>query len=173
MAASTSVRTVARTLNQENQQLLLVKLPDLVGSFLLYIVAWVNQTADGVVRQLLGLNPTLHENINEVQFLQVGNLNNFVRVKEFDLKLPVESIPKSNPNYLQDLTKKTTELKDGPTKITITLQEGAFRSIPESKIPGDRGNDEGLGNSLASKRWEVYETMDIVGDLRELANLGL
>ena len=34
-------------------------------------------------------------------------------------------------------------------------------------------NDEDLTDSLASKQWEFYETKDIVGNLQELADLGL
>jgi hypothetical protein len=45
------------------------------------------------------------------------------------------------------------------------------RNEPEKS--GDQGNDEDLTDSLASKQWEVYETKDIRGDLRELADLGL
>jgi FAD/FMN-containing dehydrogenase len=46
-------------------------------------------------------------------------------------------------------------------------------TLPEKS--GDQGNDEGLTDSLASKQWEewkVYETKDIVGDLKRLADLG-
>ncbi|KAF8217844.1 hypothetical protein K438DRAFT_1795742 [Mycena galopus ATCC 62051] len=47
----------------------------------------------------------------------------------------------------------------------------ADRKEPEKS--GDQGNDEDLTDSLASKQWEVYETKDILGDLQELADLGL
>ncbi|KAF7324440.1 FAD-binding domain-containing protein [Mycena venus] len=43
----------------------------------------------------------------------------------------------------------------------------------ELEKSGDQGNDEDLTDSLASKQWEVYETKNIVGDLQELADLGL
>ncbi|KAJ7476925.1 hypothetical protein B0H11DRAFT_1727141 [Mycena galericulata] len=46
-------------------------------------------------------------------------------------------------------------------------------SKDEPEKSGDPGNDEALTDSLASKQWEVYETKDIVGDLRELADMGL
>lgn len=38
---------------------------------------------------------------------------------------------------------------------------------------GGEVNDEDLTDSLASRQWEVYETKDISGNLRELADLGL
>jgi hypothetical protein len=45
----------------------------------------------------------------------------------------------------------------------------------EPEKTGDQGNDEDLTDSLASKQWEqwkVYETKDIVGDLKKLADMG-
>ncbi|KAJ7790100.1 hypothetical protein B0H14DRAFT_3501994 [Mycena olivaceomarginata] len=48
---------------------------------------------------------------------------------------------------------------------------GGLKGGPEKS--GDQGNDEDLTDSLATKQWEVYETKDIVGDLQELADLGL
>jgi ankyrin repeat protein len=65
MAAAASDKAVARALDPEEQSKL-TKLADLVGDFLLYIVAWVNKTANNVMDRLFGLNPNLNENIDEV-----------------------------------------------------------------------------------------------------------
>ena len=64
-AAAESDKAVKRALNP-NEQSGLAKLADLVGDFLLYIVAWVNKTADDVVKNIFGLNPTLNETIDDV-----------------------------------------------------------------------------------------------------------
>lgn len=62
-----SDQAVKRALDPETDQLKLAKLTDIVGSFLLYIVAWVNKTADGVMRKLFGLDlAKLDEDTDEV-----------------------------------------------------------------------------------------------------------
>ena len=66
MAAAASDKAVARALDPAKEQSALAKLANLVGSFLLYIVAWVNKTANGVMRRLTGLNPELNDNIDKV-----------------------------------------------------------------------------------------------------------
>ncbi|KAJ7697272.1 hypothetical protein B0H14DRAFT_3039294 [Mycena olivaceomarginata] len=94
------------------------KLASVVGSVLLYTVAWVNKTAKGVVRRLFRLNPKLDEKIdeavntgetpNKVEFVE--NVDNFVKENP-----TLERFFKSNPNYIQELAKKATELKDDPS----------------------------------------------------------
>jgi ankyrin repeat protein len=64
-AVAASDKAVKHALNPD-EKLGLAKLADLVGDFLLYVVAWVNKTADGIMNKLFGLNPTLNKNIDEV-----------------------------------------------------------------------------------------------------------
>jgi ankyrin repeat protein len=66
MAAAASDKAVARALDPEKERSALAKLADVVVSFLLFIVAWVNKTANDIMRRLFGLNPKLNENIDEV-----------------------------------------------------------------------------------------------------------
>jgi ankyrin repeat protein len=66
MAAASSDKAVARALNPEKEPSIFAKLASVVGSVLLYTVAWVNKTAKGVVRRLFRLNPKLDEKIDEV-----------------------------------------------------------------------------------------------------------
>jgi len=66
MAAAASDKAVARALDPEKERAVLAKLADVVDSFLLYIVAWVNKTADGIMDRLFWLNPKLNEDIDEV-----------------------------------------------------------------------------------------------------------
>ncbi|KAF8340044.1 hypothetical protein F5887DRAFT_919578 [Amanita rubescens] len=108
---------VALSLDPEKERSVLAKLADVVDSFLLYIVAWVNKMADGIMDRLFGLNPKLNEDIdekvndggtpNKVEFLE--NIDNFVK------NSPLERFFKGNPNFIQDLAKKATELKNDPT----------------------------------------------------------
>ncbi|KAJ7031716.1 hypothetical protein C8F04DRAFT_1397042 [Mycena alexandri] len=117
MAAKLSDKAVARALDPEREQTALVTRAAVVSSVLLYIVAWVNKTANGVMRRSFGLNPELSENIdevvnagetpNKVQFVE--NVDNFV--KEHPV---LERFFKSNPNYIQELAKKVTELENDP-----------------------------------------------------------
>ncbi|KAJ7476924.1 hypothetical protein B0H11DRAFT_1304612 [Mycena galericulata] len=147
MAAASSNKAVARALDPEKELSAFAKLAAVVGSVLLYIVAWVNKTANGVMRRLFGLNPTLNENIdeasrmvdahaascllsvpssslgfanlamqvvndgetpNKVQFLE--NIDNFVKENP-----TLERFFKGNPNYIQELAKKATELENDPS----------------------------------------------------------
>ncbi|KAJ6452282.1 ankyrin repeat-containing domain protein [Mycena sanguinolenta] len=116
MAAASSNKAVTRALDPEKEQSALGKLVALVGSFLLYVVAWVNKTANGVVNRLFGLNPTLNDNIDEkVNDGETPNKAQFLEnVDEFVKNSPLERFFKGNPNYIQDLAKKATELKDDP-----------------------------------------------------------
>ncbi|KAF8217843.1 hypothetical protein K438DRAFT_1656791 [Mycena galopus ATCC 62051] len=117
MAAASSNKAVARALDPEKEPSTLAKLSGVVGSVLLYIVAWVNKTANGVMSRLFGLNPTLNENIDDVvndgetpnkaQFLE--NIDNFVKDNP-----TLERFFKGNPNYIQELAKKATELENDP-----------------------------------------------------------
>jgi ankyrin repeat protein len=65
-AAAASDKAVKRALDPESERGAFAQLADLVGGFLLYIVAWVNKTADDVVKKLFGLNPTLNEKTDDV-----------------------------------------------------------------------------------------------------------
>ncbi|KAJ6452284.1 ankyrin repeat-containing domain protein [Mycena sanguinolenta] len=117
MAAASSNKAVVRALDPEKEQSTLVKLVTVVGSVLLYIIAWVNKTANGVANRLFGLNPRLNDSIDEAvndgetphktQFLE--NVDNFVSENP-----TLERFFKGNPNYIQELAKKATELKDDP-----------------------------------------------------------
>ena len=59
-------KPVALALDPEKERSALAKLADVVCSFLLYIVSWVNKTADDIMRRSFGLNPKLNEDIDEV-----------------------------------------------------------------------------------------------------------
>ncbi|KAJ6452278.1 hypothetical protein C8R45DRAFT_85992 [Mycena sanguinolenta] len=116
MAAASSNKAVARALDPEKEQSALGKLTSLVGSVLLYIVAWVNKTANGVANRLFGLNPTLNDNIDEaINDGETPNKAQFLEnVDEFVKNSPLERFFKGNPNYIQELAKKAAELKDDP-----------------------------------------------------------
>ncbi|KAJ7848621.1 hypothetical protein B0H14DRAFT_2767474 [Mycena olivaceomarginata] len=106
MATASSDKAVARALNPEKEPSIFAKLASVVGSVLLYTVAWVNKTAKGVVRRLFRLNPKLDEKIDEA--VNTGETPN---KEEF-----VENVDNfGNPNYIQELAKKATELKDDPS----------------------------------------------------------
>jgi ankyrin repeat protein len=66
MAAASSDKAVVRALEPKKDKWKLTKLVSVVGSVLLYVVAWVNKTAKGVVNKLFGLNPELDEKLDEV-----------------------------------------------------------------------------------------------------------
>ncbi|KAJ3560792.1 hypothetical protein NP233_g10602 [Leucocoprinus birnbaumii] len=116
MAEAAPDKAVARALDPDKERSALTKLTSLVSSFLLYIVAWVNKTADGVMRKVFGLNPDFNTNTddkvndgetpNKKQFLE--NVDTFVKDS------PLERFFKDKPNYIQDLAKKATELKNDP-----------------------------------------------------------
>ncbi|KAJ7749277.1 ankyrin repeat-containing domain protein [Mycena maculata] len=118
MAAASSDKAVARALDPEKEQSAFAKLAGVVGSVLLYVVAWVNKTANGIMGRLFGLNPKLNENIddvvndgetpNKVQFIE--NVDNFVKENP-----TLERFFKGNPNYIQELAKKATELENDPS----------------------------------------------------------
>ncbi|KAF7361170.1 putative ankyrin repeat protein [Mycena sanguinolenta] len=116
MAAASSNKAVARALDPEKEKWALGKLADTVVSFLRYIVAWVNKTANGIANRLFGLNPTLNDNIDEaVNDGETPNKAQFLEnVDEFVKNSPLERFFKGNPNYIQELAKKATELKDDP-----------------------------------------------------------
>lgn len=59
-------KTVALALNPGKKDWAFAKLTAIVGSFLLFIVAWVNKAINSVARRLFGLNPELNENLNDV-----------------------------------------------------------------------------------------------------------
>ncbi|KAF7331102.1 putative ankyrin repeat protein [Mycena venus] len=118
IAAASSDKAVARALDPEKEQSILAKLAGVVGSVLLYVVAWVNKTAKGVMRRLFGLNPKLNKNIDEVindgktpdkvQFVE--NVDKFVKENP-----TLERFFKGNPKYIQELAKKATELENDPS----------------------------------------------------------
>ncbi|KZV92410.1 hypothetical protein EXIGLDRAFT_75908 [Exidia glandulosa HHB12029] len=111
-------RDVVRAFNSDPGTL--AKLSSVVVSFLQYVVAWVNKTANGVVRRLYGLNPELNENTDEVvndgetpnkdQFLE--NVDNFVSENPV-----LERFFKGNPNYIRELAKKATELENDKSTV--------------------------------------------------------
>ncbi|KAF7361177.1 putative ankyrin repeat protein [Mycena sanguinolenta] len=150
VAAASSNKAVARALDPEKEQSALGKLVALVGSFLLFIVAWVNKTANGIANRLFGLNPTLNDDIdekvndgetpNKVQFLE--------NVDEFVKNSPLERFFKGNPNYIQELAKKATELKDDPSTplgqpdllpktIKVTLHQQVIYCDDSGSMSGD------------------------------------
>ena len=56
-----------------------------------------------------------------------------------------------------------------PGAIAIPIPGPGDQNEPEKS--GDQGNDEDLTDSLASRQWEdwrVYETKDIMGDLKNM-----
>lgn len=57
-------KAVALALDPEKKDEALTKLTDVVGSFLLYIVSFVNVVSDGIAQRSFGLNPELNEDIN-------------------------------------------------------------------------------------------------------------
>jgi hypothetical protein len=65
MAEDTN-NAVVRALNPDQERSLLGKLAATVVSVLLYIVAWVNATLNGLVRRASGMNPELDQGINQV-----------------------------------------------------------------------------------------------------------
>jgi hypothetical protein len=66
VAEETKDKAVIRALDPDKEQSALAKLAALVVSFLLFIVAWVNDAANGVVRRMYGLNPNLNQDIDQV-----------------------------------------------------------------------------------------------------------
>jgi ankyrin repeat protein len=66
MDLAASDKAVEYALDPKEEQAKRTKLTDMVGSFLLYIVAWVNKTADNVMNRLFGLKPKLNETIDDV-----------------------------------------------------------------------------------------------------------
>ncbi|KAK7033426.1 putative ankyrin repeat protein [Favolaschia claudopus] len=117
MADGASDKAVKRAINP-NEQSSIAKLTAVVGSFLQYIVAWVNKTAKGVAQRLFGYNPKFDKGIDEaVNYGETPNKAEFLEnVDDFVQKNPVlERFFKGNPNYIQELAKKATELKDDPS----------------------------------------------------------
>ncbi|KAF5319521.1 hypothetical protein D9619_008711 [Psilocybe cf. subviscida] len=96
------------------------KLTELVGDFLLYIVSWVNKTADDVLYNLSGLKGTWNEETdkkvnydetpNKAEFLE--NIDEFLAKKENE---PLAQFFKNDPSFIQDLAKNATELANDPT----------------------------------------------------------
>lgn len=60
-------KAVLRALDPEKEKSDLSKLAATVLGFLLYIVAWVNAALGGVIRRVLGLNPELDQNTDQVR----------------------------------------------------------------------------------------------------------
>lgn len=63
-----SDKAVLLALDPKKKESAFSRLTDMVGSFLLYIVSWVNKTADGVMNRLFGLNPKFDANTDEVSW---------------------------------------------------------------------------------------------------------
>ncbi|KAK7016334.1 putative ankyrin repeat protein [Favolaschia claudopus] len=107
MADRATDKAVKRAINP-NEQSNIAKLTAVVGSFLQYIVAW----------RLFGYNPKFDKDIDEaVNYGETPNKAEFLEnVDDFVQKNPVlERFFKGNPNYIQELAKKATELKDDPS----------------------------------------------------------
>ncbi|EJD41553.1 hypothetical protein AURDEDRAFT_169448 [Auricularia subglabra TFB-10046 SS5] len=118
MAKASGDMAVVRALNPDVEPAGLAKLASVVLSFLLFVVAWVNKTANGIVRRLYGLNPEFSENINdEVNDGETPNNDQFVEnIGEFVSANPVlERFFKGKPDYIRELAKKATELQNDTT----------------------------------------------------------
>lgn len=66
MAASN--KAVALALDPAKKERAFAKLTGLIISFLLYIVAWINKTTNGVLSRLFGLAPKLNDDIDDVSY---------------------------------------------------------------------------------------------------------
>ncbi|KAF5319518.1 hypothetical protein D9619_008712 [Psilocybe cf. subviscida] len=118
-AAAGSDRAVKRALDPEERQKN-AKLTDLVGDFLLFIIAVVNETADNVVKNLSGLAGAMNDSFdkevnyeetpNKVEFLE--NIDVFLAKEENE---PLAQFFKEDPSFIQDLAKNATELANDPT----------------------------------------------------------
>lgn len=64
---------VVRALYPDKEQSTLARLASTVLGFLLYIVAWVNEKINGLVRRASGLNPVLDASTDQVSTASVGN----------------------------------------------------------------------------------------------------
>ncbi|OTA98430.1 hypothetical protein M426DRAFT_113088 [Hypoxylon sp. CI-4A] len=83
-----------------------------------YVIAWVNDTAKGVVQRLFGLNPVfVYETDQEVNPDGQPETNaDFVKnVNEFFQNTPAERFFKDNPKFIAELAEKASALAEDPS----------------------------------------------------------
>jgi hypothetical protein len=82
-----------------------------------YVIAWVNKTANGVVRKLFGLNPALVDETDQ-QVNPDGQPKSkaeFVsNIKKAFQGTPAERFFKNNPKFIEELAEKAASLADDP-----------------------------------------------------------
>lgn len=90
---------------------------DYVLSITGYVIAWVNKTAKGIVRQLFGLNPEFVEETDQ----EVNNNGQPNTKAEFVSNVrkafegtPAERFFKNNPKFIEELAEKAASLADDP-----------------------------------------------------------
>ncbi|KAF3483020.1 uncharacterized protein GIQ15_02344 [Arthroderma uncinatum] len=107
-------KAVIRALSPEMEKEGLAKITSMVVSFLNFVVAWVNNTAKGVVRLLYGLDPELDEDLNKaLNGPEKPSKAKFVKnVDKFIKDTPLERFFKKKKTYIQELAQKGVELEN-------------------------------------------------------------
>ncbi|KAJ2900632.1 hypothetical protein MKZ38_002291 [Zalerion maritima] len=112
---------VYRALDPDREQMTLARIAGTVVSLLLYIVAWINSTLNGVVRRATGLNPALDPTTHQrvVGTGQQPTKDEFVeKVDEYVRGGPLERFFKDKKDFIQDVARKAANLeKDESTDL--------------------------------------------------------
>ncbi|KAK6955757.1 hypothetical protein Daesc_003401 [Daldinia eschscholtzii] len=121
MAENTKDLEVIRALDPEKEKRGLSKLADTVVSFLLYTLAWVNASLNGLVSRVVGLDPELDQGIDEEhQYVndgeQVNTAEFLENIDDCVAESPVlERFFKDDKKFIQGLAQKAIGLKNDPS----------------------------------------------------------
>ncbi|UKZ56976.1 hypothetical protein TrVGV298_010824 [Trichoderma virens] len=117
MAEESGDTQVKYALRPEEEQTFFQKSSAFITSLLLYVVAWVNNTLNGVIHKKHGLNPTLDSDLNEV-------VNGSKETNAADFAANVDNFVQENPilerffkgkKFIQELAKKASDLENDPS----------------------------------------------------------
>ncbi|EOD45654.1 putative ankyrin repeat protein [Neofusicoccum parvum UCRNP2] len=127
LAEDTNDKAVILALTPAKERSALAQLVDLVVGFLLFIIAWVNDKAKGVVRQVSGLNPELDQRLNQdVNGSEQPSNAKFVEnVDKIVKDSPLERFFEDKKDYIQDLALITDGMpsKENKTEFVDAIVE--------------------------------------------------
>ncbi|GME55972.1 uncharacterized protein GIQ15_02344 [Neofusicoccum parvum] len=127
LAEDTNDKAVSLALTPAKERSALAQLVDMVVGFLLFIIAWVNDKAKGVVRQVSGLNPELDQRWNQdVNGSEQPSNAKFVEnVDKIVKDSPLERFFKDKRDYIQDIALITDGMpsKENKTEFVDAIVE--------------------------------------------------
>lgn len=77
---------------------------DYILSITDYVIAWVNQTAKGVIQKLFGLNPVFVQDTNQVSNMKLAELTEMTKLTIFQ-EINPDGQPKDNAEFVANVKK--------------------------------------------------------------------